>query len=80
MSGSLKNITVKVAGLGLENAEAEKVVIAPGTKVKDVIAQLGLKNFRLNKDSVNLDPEAILYDIVSDGTQLLASSSPDLGV
>ena len=46
MSGSLKNILVKVAGKGLENAEAEKVVLAPGTKVKDVIAQLGLQNFR----------------------------------
>jgi hypothetical protein len=79
MSGSLKNILVKVAGKGLENAEAEKVVLAPGTKVKDVIAQLGLQNFRLTKDSSNLDPEADLYTLVSDGTQLLASSNPDLG-
>jgi len=76
----LKAVMVKMAGRGNEEAEAERVLINPGTKVSDVLKQMNLpEGYRLSFNGSFLDPSADLYSLVKEGDQLVASSDPQVG-
>lgn len=79
MSGSLKTIYLKMAGVGKEASKANEIVLEPGTKVSDVLNKLDLKNYQLFHDGSFLTPDTNLYDLLSDGASLSAMTPSQVG-
>ena len=73
----MKKLSVVVAGTG----QIRDIEIKPGTSAGDILAQLSLKDYLLSKgpnDPFFAAAETV-YDKVSDGEKLFASTKADVG-
>ena len=69
----LKAIMVKMPGKGNGDAESERVLLNPETKVSDLLKQLSLPdNYRISYEDSYLDPSANLFDLVKEGDEVKA--------
>lgn len=74
----MKHLSIVVAGTG----QIKDVEIRPGTTAGDVLNQLGLQEYLLSNgpnDPFFAAAESI-YDKVSDGSKIFASTKADVGV
>jgi hypothetical protein len=74
----MKRLSIVVAGTG----QIRDVQIDPGTSVRDVLQQTGLRDYLLSKGPnepfmANADG---LYDKVADGEKVFASTKAEVGV
>ena len=76
MSGNKKRISVIVSGVGGDSNRTNQhdVDIEPGTRVGDVLNQLGLQNYTMSSSRLpSLNEMENLFPMVADGEELHAS-------
>ena len=72
---SMKHIIIVVPGTG-EKPEHKEVQILPGTRARDVLAQLNLSGFQLTKPDGGAYAFADdLHEMVSDGQKVFATKA-----
>lgn len=72
----MKNVVIIVAGTG----QHHDLTIAPGTTPRDILAQVGLTEYRLSKDGQVLGESENIYTLIDDGEKLHASAKTDVGI
>jgi hypothetical protein len=73
-----KNVALVVAGSG----EIRDLTISPGTKVGELMTSTGLQGYLASRgpDQPFLRPEDDLYEAVTEGAKLYASTPAEAGV
>ena len=74
----MKRLSIVVAGTG----QIKDIQIEPGTAVRDVLQQLGLRDYLLSKgpNEPFLANADTLYDKVNDGEKVFASTKAEVGL
>jgi len=72
----MKKITIKVAG---REGMPQDIGINPGTTPRDICRQLNLIDYKLSKDSQVIDDAENIYQLVSDGDKIFATTNCEVG-
>jgi len=74
----LKAVKVKMPGRE-QGSEDERVLLQPGTKVSDLLKQMKMEGFKLQKDGEFLKDSDDIFSLCKEGDLLYASQSMPFG-